>query len=41
MDESLICRAAIMSGAIDRRGGIVNFVLTKPTPSVRIDKFKS
>ena len=36
MDESLICKAAILSGAIDKKGGIVNFVITKPTPSVSI-----
>ena len=39
MDESLICKAAILAGAIDRRGGIVNFIITKPSPSVRIHMY--
>ncbi len=37
MDESLICKAAIMSGVIDNiKGGIVSFNITRPIPSVSI-----
>jgi hypothetical protein len=35
MDESLICKAAIMSGVIDNsKGGVVSFNITKPISSV-------
>ncbi len=35
MDDSLICKAGIISGAItDKTGGIVNFMITKPSSSV-------
>jgi hypothetical protein len=35
MDESLICRAAIVSGAIDnKKGGVVSFVIVDPVQSV-------
>jgi hypothetical protein len=37
MDESMICKAAIMAGAIDnKKGGIVSFLITPPVQSVSI-----